>query len=96
MKTYMLEDISSHERASLALQHLLPGQESPWLLKAVDGDTIAYFNVGPMDLERPGYRVTADISCRHCHEDSAVISVLWQLQSTVGGASSRSSFLLPK
>src|SRR5258707_1239915 len=93
MKTYALEDISSCERASAELRVLLPGQEMPWLLKAPDGDCIAYFKVGPKDLWRTGDKdlgrtgdwVTADISGRHYHEDAAVVSILRQLQSAVGG-----------
>ena len=85
MKTYALEDISSCEGASAELRVLLPGQEAPWLLKAPDGDAIAYFKVGPKDLGREGDWVTADVSGRHYFEDEAVISVLRKLQSKVGG-----------
>ncbi len=69
------------------LQELLPGQQKPWLLRASDGDAIAYFNV-ISEKEGSLWRgscVTADISGRHFNEDAAVIAVLRQLQSAIGG-----------
>jgi len=80
VKSYFLENISSAEAATIELRRLLPGQENPWLLTTADGDAIAYFNVEP-DLSC----VTADISGRHYNEDAAVVCVLRQLQSIVGG-----------
>jgi hypothetical protein len=87
VKTYALENISSCEQASAELRHLLPGQQAPWLLKASDGDVIAYFNVvlKSHGSEERGSCVTADVSGRHFNEDAAVISVLRHLQSAIGG-----------
>jgi hypothetical protein len=85
MKSYILEDISSAVLASIELRRILPGQENPWLLKAADGDAVAYLNIGLGDDGKPGYWITADISGRHHHEDAAVISILRQVQLAVGG-----------
>ncbi|HEX5434866.1 MAG TPA: hypothetical protein VFY05_11560 [Candidatus Angelobacter sp.] len=87
MKTYALENISSCEQAAAELRQRLPGEQAPWLLKASDGDVIAYFNVIPKRVgsEWRGSCVTADISGRHFNEDAAVIAVLRHLQSLIGG-----------
>jgi len=87
MKTYALQNISSCERAATELRAHLPGQQRPWLLRAFDGDVVAYFNVLPEKegSEWRGHCVTADISGRHYTEDLAVISVLQRLQPVVGG-----------
>ena len=87
MKTYALENISSCEQATVELRQLLPGQDDPWLLKASDGDVIAYFNIVPKShhSEWSGSCVIADVSGRHFNEDAAVISVLRHLQSVIGG-----------
>ncbi|HET9407926.1 MAG TPA: hypothetical protein VFO39_11870 [Candidatus Sulfotelmatobacter sp.] len=65
----------------------MPGQQAPWLIKADDGDVIAYLRVIPKEngSEWAGSCVTADVSGRHYFEDSSVISVLRQLQSAIGG-----------
>jgi hypothetical protein len=89
VKSYYLEGISSCEKAEAELERLLPGQQSPWLLKAADGDPIAYFNVAneitSVDPDIRGSFVTVNISGRHYNEDAAVIFILRQLQSALGG-----------
>ena len=86
MKTYILANTSSHAKAVAELRRLLPGQENPWLLKAPDGDPIAYFNVEPEEIDRKTCCVTADMSGRHFDEDQVVISILQQLQTVIGGS----------
>lgn len=89
MKSYFLEGIASAEEAKVVLRDLLPGQENPWLLRAPDGDAIAYFRVGARgeaedpDIELPA--VLVDISGRHYSSDEQVLTVLRTLQQTLGG-----------
>jgi hypothetical protein len=85
MKTHALDRVSSSEQAKTALCSLLPGQSSPWLLCASDGDVIAYFNLVDADVDLVGPAITADVSGRHYNEDSAVLKVLKAAQQTVGG-----------
>jgi hypothetical protein len=87
VKTYALQNISSCETASTELERNLPGQQAPWLLKASDGDVIAYFNLVPKKAgsQWGGHCVTADVSGRHYNEDAAVLSILRHIQSVVGG-----------
>ena len=89
MKSYFLEGIASVEEAKVVLRDLLPGQENPWLLRAPDGDAIAYFRVEARgeaedpEIELPA--VLVDISGRHYHADDQVLTVLRALQRTIGG-----------
>lgn len=89
MKSYFLEGIASVEEAKVALREVLPGQQQPWLLRAPDGDVVAYFRVEACgeaedpELELPA--VIVDISGRHYHSDDQVLTVLRILQQTIGG-----------
>jgi len=85
VKSYFLEHVSSLAAAESALRTLLPGQESPWLLRAPDGDVVAYFRVEPELDGQPNLNVQADISGRHCNEDAPVIDLLQRLRDRVGG-----------
>jgi hypothetical protein len=85
MKSYALDCISSIDVAKAALNSALPGQSSPWLLRADDNDVIAYFNVIKTDVDLVGPAVTADISGRHYNEDRRVLTVLALIQKSVGG-----------
>lgn len=85
MKSYFLEHISNIAAAELALRTELPGQEHPWLLRAADGDVIAYFNVEPNLGGEPNLNIQADISGKHFNEDAAVVDVLQRLRTSIGG-----------
>jgi len=85
MKSLSLQRVSSIDEAVQALRDTLPGQESPWLLRAEDGDAIAYFNVSPGELDVSGPAIIADISGRRYDEDEAVLAVLRSIQAKVGG-----------
>lgn len=87
MKSYALECILSSQKARAKLDRLLPGQQDPWLLKSGDEDAIAYFNA-TADEDGSDWHVpyvSADVSGRHHDQDTAVIFILRQLQSAVGG-----------
>jgi len=86
MKSYFLEGISSCNLAKEALNHFLPGQADPWLLRDKSGDVVAYFHIAESsesELNRPA--ITAEISGRHFKSDTEVISMLILLQKAVGG-----------
>ncbi len=85
MKTQVLERVSSVGEAKAALDALMPSQSETWVLRASDGDAIAYFNVVASDVDVVGPANTADISGRHCDEDQRVIDILVMLQLKVGG-----------
>ena len=85
MKSYFLEHVSSIAAAEAALRGELPGQESPWLLLAADGDIIAYLSVAPELDGEPNIHVHADISGRHFNQDAAIVSLLQRLSASVGG-----------
>ena len=85
MKSYFLEHVSSLANAESALRAELPGQEHPWVLRATDGDVIAYFNVAPVLDGEPNLHVQADVSGRHYNEDAPVIDLLQRLRASVGG-----------
>jgi len=85
VKTHYLDRVSSIADAKSALGSLLCENASTWLLRAADGDVIAYFNVVESDIELIGPAVTADVSGRHYNEDAAVIGVLKELQKKIGG-----------
>jgi hypothetical protein len=85
MKTHSLDRVSSAEGAKAALESLLPGQSLPWLLRAADGDVIAYFNVVDGDIGLVGPAIKADISGRHYDKDQVVLAALTALQHLVGG-----------
>lgn len=85
MKTYSLDHVSSLEAARAALDSMLPGQSSPWVLYGSDGDVIAYFNAVEGEVDLVGPAVTADISGRHYNQDQVVVAVLKALQQQVGG-----------
>ena len=87
MKTYLLTPISSQRDASAALTEALPGQSEPWLLRAQDGDAMAYFQIDENDdtERRGGWCIHADISGRHYDCDQGVISVLRRLREKLGG-----------
>ena len=85
MKTYALDQIASADQANAALTAALPGQSSPWILRATDGDAIAYFDIVSGDTDLVGPAITADISGRHYNEDEAVVAVLAALQKKLGG-----------
>lgn len=85
MKSYFLLEVESAAFAKEALRALLPGQEDPWLLLTSDGDPIAYFHVGTELDGEAIVHVQADMSGRHYYADAAVLQVLKQLQSAVGG-----------
>ena len=85
MKSYFLEGVASAEAAASALRLILPGQESPSLLRTLDGDPIAYFNVidGEIDVVCPAVQV--DVSGRHWDRIDLVLSTLEELRMRVGG-----------
>jgi hypothetical protein len=85
MKSHLLLGIESAAIAKEALRTLLPGQEEPWLLCSSVGDPIVYFNVGTQLDGEAIVHVQADVSGRHYNDDAAVLQVLKQLQSSVGG-----------
>ncbi len=86
MKTHSLQRITSLERAASALRSLLPGQESPWLLRSPSGDIVAYFDIVLEDgVDVVGPAVLADVSGRHYREDESVIAALRAIQQEAGG-----------
>jgi hypothetical protein len=85
MKTYFLEDITSHQDVPGALSQILPGQQGPWLLRDLRGDVIAYFNAQPSETDLTKIEVTADMSGRHHNKDKTVIDTLRRIQTALGG-----------
>ena len=85
VKTYILEKVASVEQATIALRKVLPGQESPWLLRDAHGDAIAYFNVREEEIGIICPAIVADVSGRHSHEHAKVLDLLRELQEHVGG-----------
>lgn len=85
MKSYVLDQITSIDKARALLGVMLPGQETPWLLLNSGGDPIAYFDFSETDINVRGPALIADISGRHYNEDEKVVAVLRRLQAVVGG-----------
>ena len=85
MKSYFLSPIPSSSVAVAALSEVLPGQTGTWLLTNSSGDTIAYFSLVECDDTTNLRTIQADISGRHYNEDDAVLAVLHQLQTKLGG-----------
>lgn len=85
MKSYFLEGISAIVAAETALNELLPGQQRPWLLRAVDGGVVAYIDIETHLDGLPNLHVSTDVSGRYYHEDNMVVAALSDVQSRVGG-----------
>jgi hypothetical protein len=85
MKSYFLEGVASVEGAVTALRRILPGQESPWVLRTQAGEPIAYFNVIESGAELACPAVQVDVSGRHWKRSGLVLSNIEELRSSVGG-----------
>ena len=85
MKSCFLEDVASLEEALSALRQLLPGQESPWLLRTSKGDPAAYFNLVTTGGDVDGPAIQADVSGRHWDQMELVLATLEKLRSLIGG-----------
>jgi hypothetical protein len=85
VKSYFLSPIPSRDSAVSALSVILPGQADPWLLKDSDGDAMAYFRVEPPESTHGRLMISVDVSGRHYHRDSDIMSILEKLREKLGG-----------
>jgi hypothetical protein len=91
LRSHFLEHVSSVEAAELVLGQLLAGQERPWVLRAPDGDVVAYFKVETVLDGEVNCHVCADISGRHYNQEASAIDVLKHIQKVAGGVLDQSS-----
>ena len=85
MKSLFLEHVIGLAQAEAALDEELPGQRRPWLLRALDGDAIAYLNAESHLDGEPNVHVSADLSGRWFGREYIVTRLLERLESRIGG-----------
>lgn len=86
VKSHFLEGILNVAVAEAALNEELPGQTQPWLLRAPDGDVMAYIRIETHLDGVANTHICAEVSGRHYDQDGIVVALLCRMQSRVGGA----------
>lgn len=84
-KTYILEPISSIEKAAELLGQMLPEDNSTWLLLSPNGEPVGCFNIEAGIDHDYGPGVWADQIGQHDGVDEQLLDVLRRLQTQLGG-----------